>query len=185
MLKRVILSLSLFLAPFTFLHAEEGLSISAEEVYAMKEDKSQELLFLDVRDPVEIIFVGFTDVVDANIPFYTVDRNTWDDEKGVFKLNLNVNFTEEVKKALADRDLPEETLIVTMCRSGGERGLPSAQYLVDAGFKNVRYIENGFQGSAHKEGEMKGFRTKNGWQNSNLPWSSMANPDKIYRVDRK
>lgn len=159
------------------------LSISADEVYKLKTEEQTEILFLDVRDPVEIVFIGFTDVVDMNIPFFLVDRNEWDDEKGVFKLNLNPNFVAEVEAALEERNLSKETMIVTMCRSGGERGLPSAQYLIDAGFENVRYVENGFQGSAHKEGEQKGMRTKNGWQNSGLPWQSLANPEKIYRVD--
>ena len=61
------------------------------------------------------------------------------------------------------------------------RGKPSADYLLERGFTNVKYIDNGFQGSTVKDGEKKGFRVQNGWQNSGLPWSTKANPEKIYR----
>ena len=73
----------------------------------------------------------------------------------------------------------KDALIVTMCRSGSERGKPSADYLLTQGFSNVKYIDHGFQGSAVKEGVMKGFRTINGWQNSKLPWSPKINAIKI------
>lgn len=63
-----------------------------------------------------------------------------------------------------------ETEIITMCRSGSERGKPSADFLRENGFPNARYVVNGFQGSSVKEGEHTGMRTQNGWQNSNLPW---------------
>jgi hypothetical protein len=33
------------------------------------------MLFVDVRDPIEIMFIGFTDVAQANIPFLLADRN--------------------------------------------------------------------------------------------------------------
>lgn len=66
-----------------------------------------------------------------------------------------------------------------MCRSGSARGKPSADYLLSQGFSNVKYVDHGFQGSTVKNGEMKGLRILNGWQNSGLPWSSTMNADKI------
>jgi len=45
----------------------------------------------------------------------------------------------------------------------------------------VKYVESGFQGGTVKKGEKKGFHVKSGWQNSGLPWSTKANPEKIYR----
>jgi hypothetical protein len=71
-----------------------------------------------------------------------------------------------------------------MCRSGSERGEPSARYLRENGFPNARFVINGFQGDTIKEGEHAGFRLKNGWQNSGLPWSMRMDADKIYRTDR-
>ena len=68
-----------------------------------------------------------------------------------------------------------------MCRSGSSRGKPSAEYLLERGFTNVKYIDHGFQGSGAKEGKKKGMRIVNGWQNDGLPWSMTLNADKIYR----
>jgi len=45
----------------------------------------------------------------------------------------------------------------------------------------VKYVDNGFQGGSVKEGKYKGLRVKEGWQNSGLPWTFKANPEKIYR----
>ena len=61
------------------------------------------------------------------------------------------------------------------------RGKPSAEYLLERGFTNVKYIDHGFQGSGAKEGKKKGMRIVNGWQNDGLPWSMTLNADKIYR----
>ncbi len=161
--------------------AEEALSLTPEDTYKMVQEQGDEMLFIDVRDPVEIMFIGFTDAVDQNIPFQLVDRTRFNDEKQVFAMDLNENFVAEVDAALEAKGLDRDSLIVTMCRSGSARGKPSADYLLGKGFTNVKYVDNGFQGSTAKEGEKKGMRVVNGWQNSGLPWASKANPEKIYR----
>ncbi|GHD40841.1 Rhodanese-like domain-containing protein [Marinobacter persicus] len=179
---RVLLLSALFVFGLvTSAQAEEALSLTPEEVYEMTQAQGDDMLFIDVRDPVEIMFIGFTDSVDRNIPFQLVDRHEWNDEKGVFTMNINENFVSQVDEALEEKGLDRDALIVTMCRSGSARGKPSADYLLERGFTNVKYVDNGFQGGTVKEGEKKGFRVKNGWQNSGLPWSTKANPEKIYR----
>lgn len=60
-----------------------------------------------------------------------------------------------------------------------QRGLLAAH-----GFPNARFIVNGFQGAAIKEGAQAGLRLQSGWQNSGLPWSMKMNPAKMYRVDQ-
>ena len=94
-------------------------------------------------------------------------------------MQSNPDFVNEIEKALKAKGLDKDSLIVTMCRSGSERGKPSADYLISQGFSNVKYIDHGFQGSTVKEGKMKGFRVVNGWQNAGLPWSSTINANKI------
>lgn len=180
LLSGLALGLSLaFTAPVA-IAAETGLS--PQQVYEMKTTAGQEpFLFVDVRDPVEIMFVGATDVIDTNIPFMLVDRYTIDEDKGVFRMYRNPHFINEIKAALRARGLAEDTMIVTMCRSGSERGEPSAAVLREAGL-NAYYVINGFQGSTIKEGERAGFRTQNGWQNSGLPWSPKMIADKAYRT---
>nr|WP_304441093.1 rhodanese-like domain-containing protein [Ignatzschineria sp. F8392] len=180
-MKKLILSSLFLLASWSF--AAEEMGLTPQETYQLKMESETPVLFVDVRDPVEIMFVGSTDVVDLNIPFLIVDRTEWSDERGAFKMNKNDQFAEEVAAALEARNLPKETMIITMCRSGSERGKPSAETLRDAGFTNAHYVVNGFQGDVIKEGEMKGFRLQNGWQNSDLPWGAKMSGDKIYRTD--
>ena len=164
-------------------HAAD-LGITAQAVHEKRTQASTPLLFIDVRDPVEIMFVGFTDDVDVNIPFKTVDRSHWNSDKSVFRMTPNPGFVDAVKAELARRNLPLDTEVITMCRSGSDRGEPSATLLREHGLTNARYVIDGFQGSPAKDGPKAGMRVVSGWQNSGLPWQAKANGDKIYRTDR-
>ena len=183
MMKRVLLSVVLGLSALGALAVEMG--AIAQDVYMEVQKADSQVLFVDVRDPVEIMFVGFTDAVHVNIPFLMVDKGAWEDKRGVYKLNQNPDFVAQIKAALENRGLTTEAEVITMCRSGSERGEPSAAFLRANGFPNARYVVNGFQGAALKEGPQAGFRLQNGWQNSGLPWSMKMDPAKMYRTDRK
>jgi len=119
------------------------------------------------------------------VPFLMVDRSAWDERRGVYKLTQNPDFVRQIKAELEKRGLDMEAEVITLCRSGSERGEPSAAFLRANGFPNARYVINGFQGSAIKDGPQAGFRLVNGWQNSGLPWGMKMNPAKMYRVDNK
>lgn len=160
------------------------LGISAKDAYAKTQQTQQNVLLVDVRDPVEIMFIGFTDAADINIPFLIVDRSKWNTQRNIFNMPPNPAFVAQIKAELAKRGWDESTEVITMCRSGSERGEPSAKVLREAGLMNARYVINGFQGSAQKEGEHAGKRIKNGWQNAGLPWGSKMNADKMHRLDR-
>ena len=138
-------------------------------------------LFVDVRDPIEIMFVGGATQTHVNVPFMFADKNDWDSKNGRFAMKRNPVFIEQVKKALDERGLDFTATIITICRSGSERGLPSAQYLIDSGFENTYYVDHGFQGDTLKEGAQQGLRLVNGWQNSGLPWTAKLNADSIFR----
>ena len=160
---------------------EDKLGIELKDLDRLLKSSSENMIFIDVRDPVEIMFTGFTDAVDSNIPYQMVDRTRWNEKKGVFMMNMNANFAEEVKTLLKKKGLTKDARIVTMCRSGSARGKPSAEYLKKNGFSGAQYLINGFQGSSIKKGDHQGMRVKNGWQNSGMPWQKKANPKKIYR----
>lgn len=183
LLTPLLLSATLVL-PFGTVSATEEPGITPEATYELVTQKGDEILFIDVRDPVEIMFTGFTDEVDLNIPYLMVDRSQWDAQKNRFRLYQNPDFAAQVEKALMERGLDRNATVITMCRSGSERGLPSAEFLRENGFPNATYVINGFQGGSLKNGDKTGFRIQNGWQNSGLPWGSKPNPDKIYRIDR-
>lgn len=167
----------------------DGWSIDATNAYAVLQEQADEILFVDVRDPIEIQFVGSTDVIDINIPFLKADPTRWNAEKGTFLMHRNAEFAQQVRDALRAKGLDEQAVIYTMCRSGSDRGKPSAAFLRENGFPSARYIRHGFQGDRLEEGPNQGRRLKNGWQNEGLPWSPRMNPDKIHRpqepVDRQ
>ena len=72
------------------------LYVDSQEAYAMKQKLGDQVLFVDVRDPVEIMFTGFTDVVDVNIPFKLANRDKWHDKKKVFAMELNPDFERDI-----------------------------------------------------------------------------------------
>lgn len=181
-ISRLMSGVLLSLAVFAVQAVE--LEISAKDAYAKTQQTEKPVLLVDVRDPVEIMFVGFTDAVDVNIPFLMVDRTQWDAERNIYPITRNPEFVEQIKAELAKRGLDENTEVITMCRSGSERGEPSAKVLREAGLVNARFVVNGFQGDALSEGPQAGMRLKNGWQNSDLPWSRSLNGEKMYRLDR-
>ena len=161
------------------------MEISAKEVYEKVQGNDPGVLFVDVRDPLEIMFTGFTDLVHVNIPYLLADRTRWEDERSIYRLYRNPDFVAQIKAELARRGMKEDAEVITLCRSGSERGEPSARLLRENSLPNARYVINGFQGAALKDGPQAGLRIQNGWQNSGLPWSAKMSPGKVYRVDRQ
>ena len=182
MIKQLILAATIGLATLPALAVD--IAVAPGEAYLRVTEGDKNILFVDVRDPVEIMFVGFADTVHVNVPFMLVDRSAWDEKRNVFRLYQNPDFIRQIQAELDRRGLGKDAEIITMCRSGSERGEPSAAFLRENGFANARYVVNGFQGGALKDGPQAGFRLQNGWQNSGLPWSPKMNPEKIHRLDR-
>ena len=157
-----------------------GLYVDSKEVAEMKKDLGDKMLLIDVRDPVEIMFTGFSNIVDINIPFKTADRAAWHKKKPVFNMVTNKNFEKDLDAALKSRGLTKEAPIAIMCRSGGTRGAPATKLLENKGYKNIYVVTDGFEGGKVKDGEKKNWRLKNGWKNAGLPWSYKLNKDKMY-----
>ena len=160
-----------------------GLYLTSTEAYEMKMAKGREVLFVDVRDPIEIMFTGFTDAVDVNVPFLLADRNSWNPKKPVFRMAPNPDFESGIARALAARGLGKDTPVILMCRSGGTRGAPSANALEGKGYASVYVVVDGFEGGTIESGPKKNRRLKNGWKNSGLPWSYELNKEKMYGMN--
>ncbi len=156
------------------------LYVDSVEANAMKQKQGDQVLFVDVRDPVEIMFTGFTDVVDINIPYKLANRSKKNPKKPVFLMETNVNFEKQIAAALEARGLSKEAPVILMCRSGGTRGAPSAKMLWGKGYTQVYVVTDGFEGGKIKSGERKNWRLKNGWKNAGLPWSYKLNMEKMY-----
>lgn len=160
-----------------------GLYLTAAEAYEMKQAEGDAVLFVDVRDPVEIMFTGFTDVVDRNIPFLLSDPSQWHAKKPVFKMARNPSFAADVEAALAEAGLDSSAPVILMCRSGGSRGAPSAKALEALGLEEVYVVVDGFEGGTVKDHPNGPWRLKNDWKNSGLPWSYSLNKEKMYFRD--
>ena len=93
-MKRLLIAAAIGFASLTAQAAD--MAISAADTYTRIQQGERNVLFIDVRDPVEIMFVGFTDAVHANVPFMLVDRTQWNAEKGVFRLYRNPDFINQV-----------------------------------------------------------------------------------------
>jgi len=161
-------------------HTSWNLYLDSREAYDMKMKQGDKVLFIDVRDPTEIMFTGFTDVVDINIPFMIANRSRWNDKKSLYAMEINPAFEADIAATLAKRGLDKTTPVILMCRSGGERGAPSAKMLEGKGYSSVYVVVDGFEGGSVKDGERKNWRLVNGWKNANLPWSYKLNKDKMY-----
>lgn len=157
-----------------------GLYVDSQEAYQMKQQQGDQVLFVDVRDPIEIMFTGFTDVVDANVPYMLANRSKWHKKKPVYAMEVNLDFEKGIEAALKKKGLTKDAPILLMCRSGGTRGAPSAKKLWGKGYKQVYVVTDGFEGGKIKKGEKKNWRLKNGWKNAGLPWSYKLNRDKMY-----
>lgn len=157
-----------------------GLYLTAREAFDMKQARPEGVLFVDVREPIEIMFAGYTDVVDVNVPFLLVNPSKWHPKKPVLAMEPNPDFAAGVMAALEARDLDPSAPVILMCRSGGTRGAPSAKALEGFGLEAVYVVIDGFEGSTSKDDPNGPWRRVNGWKNSGLPWSYQLNPDKVH-----
>ncbi len=157
-----------------------GLHLTAKEAYEMKTARPGEVLFVDVREPIEIMFTGFTDVVDVNVPFLLVNPAKWNPKKPRFAMERNPEFAAGVLAALEEKGLGKDAPVILMCRSGGTRGAPSAAALEGTGLERVYVVVDGFEGSTSKDDPNGPWRRVNGWKNAGLPWGYDLDPEKVY-----
>jgi rhodanese-related sulfurtransferase len=159
-----------------------GLYMSAQEAAKFVEQNAKKTVFLDVRTPAEVAFVGMPQVADANVPYMREpDFPIWDAAKQTYKLELNPEFLPEVRRRLSEKSLGPVDNIVLICRSG-DRSAAAANLLAEAGFKHVYSVVEGFEGDVAAEGPKAGQRVVNGWKNAGLPWSYKLDRQKMYQA---
>ncbi len=141
-----------------------GLYLSPKGAFkALKENPK--IIFIDVRDPIEVSFVGHAVGTDKNIPL-AIASHEFSPELGRYKMKENPNLLAEVKNLIDREGVTKKDPIFVACRSGGRSG-KFARKLIKAGYTNVWNLVEGFEGDKNKEG----FRKLNGWRNSDLPWT--------------
>ena len=143
---------------------ELGLYLSpADAAAALEVDPS--IVFLDVRDPIEITFVGHPVPIDAIVPWLIV-RLEFDENSGAYKTGPNSNFVADIDAVVARERSGKAKPIFVMCRSG-DRSAAAVNALASVGYTNVWTLVEGFEGDKDDEGE----RSLNGWRNAGLPWT--------------
>jgi rhodanese-related sulfurtransferase len=162
---------------------KSGHYLSSQEAAQMMDQNAPKTLFLDVRTPSEVNFLGMPTPADANVPYMRQpDFPVWDSTKGAFKLESNPDFIAEVRRRLAAKHLGPDDSVVLICRSG-DRSAAAANILTEAGFKTVYSVVDGYEGDLATDGPKAGQRAVNGWKNAGLPWSYKLDKAKMYKVD--
>ncbi len=158
----VISIMILFLSVKPSFSGAELKGINSKEAYKMVMGNSSDTFIVDVRTKAEYEFVGHPDLPNGspNIPLYFYP--TW---------TLNNDFVKKVEERYR-----RDAVIITICRSG-KRAEVAARILLEAGFKNVLYVTDSFEGSKDKNG----YRTVNGWKVNGLPYTYKLNDDLIYK----
>lgn len=124
------------------------------------------IVFLDVRDPIEIAFVGYAEGTDAIVPL-AVATHRFDPRRGSYAMEPNKAFIAEVERAVARDGKGKTDPVFVVCRSGS-RSAAAAAMLAKQGFTNVWSLVEGFEGDSNKA---TGARDVNGWKNAGLPWT--------------
>ncbi len=156
-----------------------GLYFTATEAYKYTMDNMDKTLFVDIRTPSELNYLGATTVMDYHVPFVLMDIQSWNSKKHRYKRSNNANFVADVDKALAKKGLTKSDTVILICRSG-KRTATAANLLAKNGYKKVYTIVDGYEGGKAKKGENKGKRVVDGWKNSGLPWTYSLDGDLMY-----
>jgi rhodanese-related sulfurtransferase len=163
-------------------HTPYDLYLSPQEAHDMKAANPDSVLMIDVRTRAEAQFVGFTDMADANIPIYLFS-DEWklkkDGVHGAYRKIYNDDFVKAVDTFISSKSKDKSAPIILMCQSGG-RSPVAARSLHDAGYKEVYFQVEGFEGLKVKQGPDKGKRNLNGWKKAGLPWNLYLKTEKMY-----
>jgi len=154
----------------------QGIYLTAVEAHDLVKKDPSKVLFIDVRTPYELEYVGYTDMIDKNIPIAFKTDKKWNEKKSRFARVFNKDFVAQVEAAFAKKGLTKDDMIILMCRSG-DRSAYASKLMDKAGYKNVATVVDGFEGGKDKTTY---HRTVNGWKNAKLPWTYKLDKTKMY-----
>ena len=155
------------------------LYMTAEDAYKHTMENMDKTLFVDIRTPSELNYLGAVSVMDAHVPLVFMDTAAWNDKKHRYKRAKNQNFVNGIDAALKTKGLDKNDTVILMCRSGS-RSAKAANMLAEAGYTRVYNVVDGYEGDKAKSGPDKGKRVVNGWKNSGLPWTYTLEKDIMY-----
>lgn len=137
--------------------------ITSKDAYKMVSEDPY-ILFIDVRDPIEITQSGHPENLDAIVPF-RIQTNRINKEHGGYVLVDNPAFLKSMAKILAINGKSKHDMIIITCGSG-RRSAQAVRVLAKNGYTNVWHITDGYTND-----EKPGLNEHNAWQLQDLPWT--------------
>jgi rhodanese-related sulfurtransferase len=122
------------------------------------------IVFIDVRDTVEIGQSGYPAYMDAIVPL-RIRTPEFDESLKEYRLADNPTFLKEVNDIIQMEGVDKGHMIIVSCGSG-MRSAIAANKLTRAGYTNVWHIPDGYEGD-----DKPGLNTQHAWKNAGLPWS--------------
>ncbi len=131
--------------------------ISCKQAWEITQNDPRALI-IDCRSSMEYLFVGHPKGA-VHIPW--IDEPDWD---------INPHFVADVRKLLLggitctshDGYVP----VILICRSG-KRSVDAGKVLIEAGFRQVYSIDEGFEGELDNDHHRSSI---GGWRYHDLPW---------------
>ena len=160
-------------------HTVLGLYMPPQQAYDQAMKYPEKTLFVDIRTPSEVNYLGAATVMDKLVPWVFMDSSGWNDRKHRYKRRTNKNFVADMNAALKDKGLTKKDTVILMCRSG-DRSAKAVNLLAKNGYTKVYTVVTGFEGDKAKKGKHKGKRALNGWKNDGLPWTYSQDKDRMY-----
>jgi rhodanese-related sulfurtransferase len=134
-----------------------GKPLPPKEAYKLLHDNPRSVL-VDIRSTMEFLFVGHP---SGAIHVAWIDEPEW---------TVNPHFVTDVRKIMLGGATSHEDIggapVVLICRSG-KRSIDASKALLAAGFSEVYYVDEGFEGELD---EHRHRGTVNGWRFHGLPW---------------
>lgn len=146
-----------------------GLYLTPTEAHAALQ-ADPEIVFVDVRDPIEISFVGHPAGLDRIIPLRVATHEV-DPKSHQYRMQANPDVVADFDALMAAKGKTKADPVFVTCRSGA-RSAVAARMLIDAGYTNVWNLIEGFEGGK----DANGARLKDGWRNAGLPWDYRLAP---------
>lgn len=149
-------------------HTPQGKYLTAMETWMLLKRSGSSVVIVDVRPQEERAAVGYPPM-SVSIPAQVLVQAPG---SGGFAPRMvdNPNFV----RLMQQRFKPGDN-IVLLCRSGN-RSAAAARRLAAVGFVNVYNMVDGFEGDIETSPGSPGYgtRSKYGWRNAKLPWTTEA-----------
>ena len=126
--------------------------------------KDENIIFIDVRDTVEVATSGHPANIDAIIPL-KIRTLEFDEVLKEVKLKENPTFLKEVDEFFRIEGFSKFAMVIVSCGSG-IRSAIAANKLTADGYTDVWHIPDGYEGD-----DKPGLNTQHAWKNAGLPWS--------------